>query len=147
MKKHTIAAQLLLGVCLGLVVLSVGHACVAPLVFRTGTAEIATQPLAVVEPASWNFGTVEPGKSLEARIEVRNDGGRRLVLRRLKGGCDCLSSAEDQVLVEPGAKRTIAAQFNTSGMNGACRFEIAYRTNDPRRPHLRFVCTAKVRER
>jgi len=32
-------------------------------------------------------------------------------------------------------------------MNGACRFEIVYRTNDPRRPHLTFVCTAKVRER
>ena len=91
-----------------------------------------------------NFGKVGSGKVLETSFEVRNLGGQRLILRQLNGGCDCLVPQRAEIVVDAGAARTIAAQFDAGNSQGPRRVELRYRTNDPSAPTVSFVVLADV---
>lgn len=142
--SRTAVFQLLIGASLGLLVLWLIQICAAPIERVRRTADVSTLPRAVVEPAAWDFGRVAAGPSLQATFRVRNAGGRRLVLHRSESSCDCLAGVEAELLVEPGASRTITAQLRTEGASGAVSADLLLRTNDPERGTLRLSCRAYV---
>lgn len=91
-----------------------------------------------------DFGTVNSGTVSETSFDVRNRGGRRLILRQINGGCNCLVSQRAEIVVEPGAVHAIVAQFDAGDSQGSRRVELRYRTNDPLTPTVSFFVLAKV---
>jgi uncharacterized protein DUF1573 len=131
-----LALSLLCGVAL---VMSSAHAlCIHIVSSRSG------HPRAVVDRTTWEFGKVQPGSMLKAGFEVRNEGGQRLILRKLNGDCDCLSTTETEVLIEPGTHRTLVAELDTLKASGPMTVELNYRTNDPQQPLLKLVVVADI---
>lgn len=144
MTARSLLAQVLIGFGIGVTVLYVVGTRAGSLVTLNRAAHFEAQPVAMTEPESWDFGSVSAGQSLEAQFNVRNDGDRRLVLSRVNDGCDCTLDGQSTIMIEPGTERTIVANFDTTAFNGVCQFGLIYRTNDPGRPLLKFVCTAQI---
>jgi hypothetical protein len=92
-----------------------------------------------------DFGTVDGGTVWKTSFDVRNRGGRRLILRQINGGCGCLVPQRAEIVVEPDEVHAIAAQFNAGDSQGSRRVELRYRTNDPLTPTVSFFVLADVR--
>jgi hypothetical protein len=105
-----------------------------------------SQAIAEVDRDSWDFGKCPPGASLQAVFSVHNRGTQRLILHKLNGDCDCVSSADPEVIVEPGAVVVLKPRLDSSHASGRLRVETSYSTNDVRKPLLRLIMTAEIRE-
>ncbi len=92
-----------------------------------------------------DFGTVANGTVWETSFDVRNRGARRLILRQINGGCDCLVPQRAEIVVDPGAVHAIVAHFDAGDSQGLRRVELRYRTNDPLTPTVSFFVLAEVR--
>jgi hypothetical protein len=141
---QTLLIRIITGIFLGVLTLALIHFGAAPIERFMHAADASGEPLVVVAPAEWDFGRAEPGRLLEARFRVTNRGGRRLVLHRSQESCDCLSTAEPDVLVEPGGSRVVTVQLDTRGKLGTVTADLLLKTNAPRRPILRLSCRAQV---
>ena len=142
--SRNVLPQFFAGVFLGLVVLAIARLWAAPLERFVPAADVSAEPFVAVEPSAWDFGRAAPGQSLEACFRVSNHGGRRLILRRSDGSCDCLATHEAEILIEPGASRSIVAKLDNQGSAGVVCADLLLRTNDPRQPLLRLSCRAQV---
>lgn len=106
-------------------------------------AELANAT-ALTERTEWDFGEIRSGGVAEAAFEIRNAGRRRLILRKANGDCDCVSTGEPEIVVEPGGCRTVVARLDTKKVAGPVKIGVHYQTNDPRRPRLSLFCLANV---
>ena len=132
--------RLALGMALGLFVLCLIVNSVASS-FGVSTSALA-YPVIVIDQPEWDFGEVRPDQTLHAQFAIRNAGGRRLILRKSNNGCDCVSTKEVEIIVEPGKSRTIVAELDANQLIGPVKIELTYRTNDPQQPLIRFYCVA-----
>ena len=130
--------QVVAGVFLGMAVLYLAHVYVAPLDRFSRAADVSLDPIATVEPDSLESRALPSGDGFEAQFEVRNEGGRRLILRRVDRGCDCAAAGEREIMVEPGGRQTVTVRFDRGGTLEPRGLEVAYQTNDPRQPTLRL---------
>lgn len=147
MKTNLLAPQLLAGFVSGLVLVVLTVPQVAPhlgLRNSTPSKDGEPRPVAIIRSGEWNCGQLAAGQTALARFEVENAGDRRLILRRLNGTCDCLSTPDSQVIIEPGQRRTLVARLDTAEASGTLEIELNYRTSDPERPLLTFLCHADV---
>ena len=111
---------------------------------RATVAAIQNEPSAlVIHSDRHDFGVVRHGKTYEARFQVTNVGGRRLILHQDDSDCSCLSS-DPKLFLPPGASGELTATLRTAQFQGAIQSHIRYRTNDPRRPILDLVLIAQV---
>jgi hypothetical protein len=139
--------QALAGVSVGAALLAAfGRVAATPLLREIAgdTAEAPPGPRLVADRTEIDLGVVPAGGVVRAAFEIRNPGGRRLVLRKTNGDCDCLSTGEDAVIVEPGGCRTVVARLDTGRASGPVRIGVHYQTNDPRRPRLSLSCRADI---
>ncbi len=102
-------------------------------------------PVLVLDRTEFDFGCVPAGPDLVASFEVQNAGARRLILRKLKGSCECLGSDPAPIIVEPGAKHTLTARVHTGDLNGAMKLDLFYRSSDPAHPQFTLSVLADVR--
>ena len=135
---RSLLPQLIAGFFLGMAVLYSAHVYLAPLERFSRAADVSLPPIATVEPAESDLRAVERGQRFEAQFQVRNQGGRRLILRRVDRGCDCAAAGEREIMVEPGGRHTVTVRFERHGALQLRDLEVAYQTNDPRQPMLRL---------
>lgn len=121
------------------------YSAVALPISREAADDAAARPVVVVDRTEWDFGKCRGGQTLQAQFEIHNAGSRRLILRKLNGSCDCLSTREVEIVVDPGKSRIITADFDSGSAVGLLRIELDYRTNDPLQPRLKLYCSADVR--
>ncbi len=147
MSKQPVCIQALAGIGIGCAVLLAFGQIVAKVFsspFLAGTIDQPAHARLVADRTQCDFGRVPAGRVMEAAFEIRNTGGRRLILRKANGDCDCLSTREPAVIVEPGGHRTIIAKLDTNKEVGSVKIGVHYRTNDPRHPRLTLFCLANV---
>jgi hypothetical protein len=142
-KKYSLAVQLLEGIGIGLLLL-IGCGYGGRIIWR-GTDSADLPPAVTLDRTEWDFGKVSSGQILHAEFQIGNAGGRRLVLRRSDGSCDCVFAREAEILVDPGKRRSIFAELDSTKTDGQLRMELDYRTNDPQQPLIKLLCTADVR--
>jgi hypothetical protein len=80
-----------------------------------GSSGIVDQNI-VVEPASWDFGTVETGSSVTKSIKITNDGGSALSIssQSISGTGFSISDGDGSVTLNPGQFHYTKVQFAPS---------------------------------
>ena len=101
-------------------------------------------PVAVATATTCDLGKVRADGTVEAAFSVRNAGTRRLILRESASGCECLSAAQPEITVPPGATRKLIVRLDTGKGLGPLKIESHYSTNDPRRPVLTVTLLADI---
>ncbi len=104
----------------------------------------SSSPKAIVPSSCQDFGTVAAGQIQKTEFPVHNSGNRRLVLNAHSTSCSCATGSAT-IVVPPGESTFITAELGTEQLEGSFAFQIAYATNDPTNPILKFELLANVK--
>ncbi|MEA1965037.1 MAG: DUF1573 domain-containing protein [Candidatus Aerophobetes bacterium] len=90
----------------------------------------------------WDFGTIKEGEKVTHTFEVRNLGGAKLVIGKVRTSCGCAAALVSSQEVAPGGSGQIKVIFDSSGYKGKISKNIYVESNDP--DELRKVLTIKA---
>ena len=97
-----------------------------------------------VEPASFDFGTVRAGKSVDKEFVVRNFGSADLVLGSVVTSCDCTVVDDYATTIEPGGSTPLRVRLAVGRVPGKVERSVVVKSNDPARPSLEIKVAATV---
>ncbi len=112
----------------------------------TGLAEEAHGPRIRVDPTTFDFGRVRPGRSLRKEFRLRNLGDQPLVIERISRSCRCTSAETEESTLEPGASTPLRIGLETPDFAGRVEERVLLRSNDPDTPLLEIRLLATVVE-
>jgi hypothetical protein len=93
----------------------------------------ADAPRIVVEPASFDFGTVKPGGVVQRQFVVGNIGRADLVIESIVSSCNCTAVLDDETrrTLKPGARTPIRVRLTAPAEAGRLRKSVLVKSNDP----------------
>ena len=97
----------------------------SPSASPAGTARIA------VEPASFDFGTALPDKTLHKEFSIRNFGRGDLVIESISTTCGCTVGQLETKVVKAGASVPLRVTLETRSYSGPIQRSVLIRSNDP----------------
>jgi len=112
----------------------------------TALAEEAEGPRIRVDPTTFDFGKVRPGRSLRKEFRLRNLGDEPLVIERISKSCRCTSAEVEEPFLKPGASTPLRVGLETPGVPGRVEERVLLRSNDPDTPLLEIRLLATVVE-
>jgi hypothetical protein len=104
----------------------------------------APAPRIVVEPMSFEFGTVRAGRAVQKEFLVRNHGRVDLVIHKIVSSCGCTAALTDSQTVKPGGSTPLRVTFTAPDEPGRLQKSVLLQTNDPVRPTLELKIEATV---
>jgi hypothetical protein len=106
----------------------------------------AAAPRIVVEPASFDFGTVKPGGVVQRQFVVGNIGRADLVIESIVSSCNCTAILDEETrqALKPGARTTIRVRLTAPAEPGRLRKSVLIKSNDPLQPSLEVRIEALV---
>jgi hypothetical protein len=116
----------------------------ALLLAMVSSAEEGQGPRVRVEPASFDFGRVLPGRTLRKEFRLRNLGDDALIIERISKSCGCTTAAADDSTLDPGQTTTLLVEVRTPAATGKIEHEVLVRSNDPETPALQIRLSAVV---
>jgi len=119
-------------------------AALAFLLTTTVFAEEVRGPRVRVEPESFDFGKVLPGRTLRKDFRLRNLGNDVLVIERVSKSCGCTEATTDASTLEPGESTPLRVTVETRSASGRVQHEVLVRSNDPVSPALEIRLSATV---
>ena len=100
-------------------------------------------PRLVTPFTSFSFGEVYKGEIISQIFIIRNEGSADLQIKDFVAGCGCSVANADKV-IPPGKEGKAELEVNTATQAGEIYKTATLRTNDPERPSIVLVLTAKV---
>jgi hypothetical protein len=82
---------------------------------KLSAEEKADAPVAVIENPVYNFGTVTSGSKVEHNFDIKNNGKRDLIIRKISSTCGCTTFAPSDNVIKAGQTGSIKAVFDTHG--------------------------------
>ena len=110
----------------------------------TTLAQEAEGPRIRVEPTTFDFGKVRPGRSLRKEFRLRNLGDRPLVIERVSRSCRCTSAEVEEATLAPGQSTPLRVGLETPERSGPLEEQVLVRSNDPETPLLEIRLLATV---
>jgi HYDIN/CFA65/VesB family protein len=107
------------------------------------TAPSPAAPRIVVEPGSFDFGSVKVGKQVQKEFLIRNHGSLELVLD-VVSDCNCTAALPDSKTVKPGGSTPLRVTFTASDVTGRVQKSVIVKSNDPARPAVEVKIEATV---
>ena len=106
----------------------------------------APAPRIVVEPASFDFGTVKPGGVVQRQFVVGNSGRADLVIESIVSSCNCTAILEEETrqTLKPGARTPVRVRLTAPAVAGRLRKSVLIKSNDPVQPSLEVKVEAVV---
>jgi hypothetical protein len=104
----------------------------------------AAAPRIVVEPASFDFGTVRPAGEVQKEFLIRNHGRAELVIASISTTCGCTAAMSETRTVKPGGSTALRVTLTAPGEPGKIRKSVLIKSNDPARPSLEVKIAATV---
>jgi hypothetical protein len=102
------------------------------------------RPIVSIDETSYEFGTMEEGKSMSHDFVVFNRGTQPLKLEKGDTTCKCtLSELQDNV-IQPGESATVTLEWRAEAGPGPFRQTATILTNDPLRPELDLVVNGEI---
>lgn len=112
----------------------------------TAPAGEAEGPRIRVDPTTFDFGKVRPGRSLRKEFRLRNLGDEPLVIERISKSCRCTSAEVEELFLKPGASTPLRVGLETPRVPGRVEERVLLRSNDPDTPLLEIRLLATVVE-
>ena len=108
-------------------------------------ASPAAAPRIVVEPASFDFGTIKPAHVVEKEFVLRNNGRADLRIDSIVSSCHCAAIlADTKLLVKPGSSTTFRVRLTAPEPSGRLQRSVLVKSNDPGQPALEVKIEALV---
>ena len=104
----------------------------------------AAAPRIVVEPASFDFGTVKPGGVVQREFVLRNIGRAELVIDSIVSSCGCAAVLSDTQTLKPGGRTPLRVRLTAPAAEGRLRKTILIKSNDPGQGSLEVKIEALV---
>jgi hypothetical protein len=104
----------------------------------------AAAPRIVVEPGSFEFGTVRAGRAVQKEFLVRNHGRTDLLIHKVVSSCGCTAALTDSQTVKPGGSTPLRVTFTAPEEPGHLQKSVLLQSNDPLRPSLEVKIEATV---
>jgi len=104
----------------------------------------ANAPRIVVEPASFDFGTVRPAGEVQKEFLIRNHGRAELVIASISTTCGCTAALSESKTVKPGGSTALRVTLTVPPEPGKIRKSVLIKSNDPARPSLEVKIVATV---
>jgi hypothetical protein len=104
----------------------------------------AAAPRIVIEPVTFDFGTLRPGGTVEKEFVVRNHGRAELAIESLVTSCGCTAALTDSRTVKPGASTALRIRLVAPDAPGPLRKSVLVKSNDPARPTFEVQIEALV---
>lgn len=101
-------------------------------------------PRIVVEPASFDFGTVRPSHVVQKEFLIRNHGRAELVIASVDSSCGCAAALTDTMNVMPGGSTPLRVKLTAPAEAGRLRKSVLIKSNDPERPAFEVKIEAVV---
>ena len=103
--------------------------------FSRMTAEdSAMAPVAFIKELTHQFDTLTSGEVVDCGFELKNNGKRDLIIRKIAPSCGCTVVQPDDSVLKPGQSTTIHATFDSKDQPGKINKGITLVTNDPVNP-------------
>jgi Protein of unknown function (DUF1573) len=109
-----------------------------------GAAAEETGPRIRVEPESFDFGRVQPHRTLRKDFRLLNLGDRNLEISRISRSCACTRAVADEMTLEPGQATPLHVEIETRDSSGRIEQRVLVRSNDPQTPVLEVRVSATV---
>lgn len=121
-------------------------ACPLAVVFLFGVGWAG--PRLVVDPETYDFGTVAEGLLVEATFTLTNAGDAPLIFdRQPSTSCGCTSAPLPKMELAPGESMELVALFDSTGYGGRQVHKYVYvYSNDPRAERKTLTITGTVRD-
>ena len=104
----------------------------------------AAGPRIVVEPTSFEFGTVRAGRAVQKEFLVRNHGRTDLVIHKLVSSCGCTAALTDSQTVKPGGSTPLRVTLTAPEEPGRLQKSVLIQSNDPARPTVEVKIEATI---
>jgi Protein of unknown function (DUF1573) len=104
----------------------------------------AAAPRIVVEPASFDFGTLRPAGEVQKEFVIRNHGRAELVIQSISTDCGCTAALSESKTVKPGGSTVLRVTLTAPAEPGKIRKRVLIKSNDAARPSLEIRITATV---
>jgi hypothetical protein len=104
----------------------------------------ARAPRIAVEPSSFDFGQLRPGRRVQRQFLVKNFGSADLEISGVSTTCGCTAALLDRKRVRPGRSATLRVTFDTRDERGKVSRSVLLESNDPAKPKLELKLEATV---
>jgi len=104
-------------------------------------------PKLELEKQEIDFGTVEEGTIVNAKVDIRNSGNGVLVIKFIRTTCGCTAAMISSKRIEPNQTGTINIELDTSDREGLLTRTITIFTNNPVQPNPVITLTANIEKR
>jgi hypothetical protein len=99
----------------------------------------------VVDPYSFNFGTISNREPVSHEFDFVNNGARELHITGKTSSCGCTVSEISKETLLPGDRAILKVTFNPKGYAGVIHQFVYLNTDDPDKPVYKFTILADVR--
>ena len=104
-------------------------------------------PRIVVQPASFEFGTVKAGKAVEKEFLIHNHGRADLVIESVVSSCGCTAALTDSKTVKPGGSTPLRVTLTAPEESGRLQKSVLLKSNDPAHPTVEVKIEATIAPR
>lgn len=94
-----------------------------------------------------DFGNVEEGKIVLAKVLFQNNGSGVLTINDIKSTCDCAAALLSSKKLEPGETGTLRIELDTANRSGKLTRTITLLTNDPSEPRQVITLFANIEKK
>ena len=104
----------------------------------------AAAPRLVVEPPSFDFGTIKPGGVVQREFVLRNIGRAELVVDSIVSSCGCAAILDNVQTLKPGGTTPLRLRLTAPAATGKLQKSVLIKSNDPVQPSLEVKVQALV---
>jgi len=95
--------------------------------------------LALIDSASYDFGTIKEGEVIEHAFRFRNDGEYPLILNNITSSCGCTTPEWPKEPISPKATASIRVRFDSKNKSGPqVKTITVYANTEPEYSELRL---------
>ncbi len=104
----------------------------------------AVGPRLRVDPEAFDFGNVQPQRSLRKVFTLSNGGDEDLVLGTIRADCGCTTAAVAEATLRPGRSTALTVTLATGDNHEAILKRVLVPSNDPVTPRFEIKLRANV---
>lgn len=109
---------------------------------------VRSQPEIHLKTASFSFGTVENGDTLQRSVGLSNRGRAPLVIQEVSTSCSCTTGTIDPRTIPPGESGVLKIEFNSGAhgpeLEGRVKRQIFITSNDSQNKEAVVEFTAEI---
>lgn len=104
-------------------------------------------PKLVISKSSHDFGDVEEGKVVSAKIDLKNTGNDILKIDNVKTTCGCTAALLSSKTIKPGEAGNLRIDLDTANREGKLTRTVTIISNDPAQPSQSITLFVNILKR